>query len=360
MNLMDEVTARALSLVVPFSLHFDLTYRCNERCVHCYLDHDDHGEMTTDEIKRVLEQAASAGTLILTLSGGEPFLRKDFFDILAYARSLMFAVKIKTNGMLIGAEQARRLRNLNVGEVQISIYSHRAEVHDAITKVGGSLERSLKAIRCLRAEGLNTIISCPLMRGNIDQYPEVEALAAELGVKFTMDPTITPKMDGDMSILSHRIGQADIARVFQDSTLVGDVKEFCKPDDPITGDVLDSVPCTAGHTAVYVSPYGEVFPCVQFPVTCGNVREQPFQEIWLHSERMNQIRSIRVRDLHTCSGCSHVSGCSRCPGLAYMEGDMRGPSSADCEKSMIKAGLAQIHSTPQLAHASLVQIQPIR
>jgi radical SAM protein with 4Fe4S-binding SPASM domain len=357
---MDEVTSRALSLGIPFSLHLDLTYRCNERCVHCYLDHDDHGEMTTEEIKRVLHQAASAGTLILTLSGGEPFLRKDFFDILAYARSLMFSVKIKTNGLLIGAEQARRLRDLHISEVQVSIYSHRPEVHDGITKVRGSLERSLVAIRFLRSQGLTTVIACPLMRSNISDYPDVQALAAELGVAFTMDPTITPKIDGDHSVVQHRLPRSEIANVFQDSTVVGDLHEFCKPAGPVTEDLLESVPCSAGHTSVYVSPYGEVYPCVQFPLNCGSAREQSLSEIWDHSERMNEVRSIRVRNLHTCSGCNHLSNCTRCPGLAYMEGDMRGPSSADCEKSQIKAGLAQASSDLPLSQPTLVQIQALR
>ena len=267
----------------------------------------------------------------------------------------MFSVKIKTNGLLIGAEQAQRLRELHVGEVQISIYSHRPEVHDGITKVRGSLERSLNAIRFLRSQGLTTVIACPLMRANISDYPEVQALAAELGVAFTMDPTITPKIDGDLSIVQHRLARPEIAQIFQDSTLVGDVHEFCKPAGPTTDDLLESVPCSAGHTSVYVSPYGEVFPCVQFPITCGNVREQPLNEIWYHSEQMNRVRNIRVKDLHTCSGCDHLSGCTRCPGLAYMEGDMRGPSSADCEKSQIKTGLAQIDTLP--AQPQLVQIQ---
>jgi radical SAM protein with 4Fe4S-binding SPASM domain len=356
-SLMDEVASRALSLGIPFSLHLDVTYRCNERCVHCYLDHDDHGEMTTQEIKRVLDQAASAGTLILTLSGGEPFLRKDFFDILAYARSLMFSVKIKTNGLLIGAEQARHLRELHISEVQISIYSHRAEVHDGITKVRGSLKRSLNAIRFLRSQGLTTVIACPLMRANINDYAEVQVLAAELGVAFTMDPTITPKIDGDHSIVQHRLGRPEIEQVFQDPTLVGNVHEFCKPAGTITEDLLQSVPCSAGHTSVYVSPYGEVFPCVQFPVNCGNVRQQALNEIWYESEQMNTIRNIRVKDLHTCSGCDHLPGCTRCPGLAYMEGDMRGPSSADCEKSLIKADLAQIEPLPP--QPRLVQIQAV-
>ena len=71
MSLIQEMSQRALDLGVPMSVHFDITYRCNERCVHCYLDHDDHGEMTTSEIKRVLNELADAGTFFLTFSGGE-------------------------------------------------------------------------------------------------------------------------------------------------------------------------------------------------------------------------------------------------------------------------------------------------
>jgi len=79
---MQEMSQRALDLGVPMSVHFDLTYRCNERCVHCYLDHDDHGEMTTAEIKRVLDELADAGTFFLTFSGGEVLMRRDFFELL--------------------------------------------------------------------------------------------------------------------------------------------------------------------------------------------------------------------------------------------------------------------------------------
>ena len=132
------------------AVHFDLTYRCNERCVHCYLDHDDHGEMTTGEVKHVLDQLADAGTFFLTLSGGELLLRKDFFELLAYARQLQFDVKIKTNAMLITQARAERIRDLGVRQIQISVYSHRPEVHDAITKVRGSLERTIAAIHFLR------------------------------------------------------------------------------------------------------------------------------------------------------------------------------------------------------------------
>ncbi len=200
-TLAQELSAKALQLQVPLSVQLDLTYRCNERCVHCYVDHDDHGEMTTTEIKKLLDELAAAGVFFLTMSGGEILLRKDFFEILEYARALLFSVKLKTNAVMIRERQAERIRSLGVQSVQISIYSHRPEVHDAITKVPGSLKRSLQAIRLLKAHGLNVTIADVLMLQNIQDYPGVRALAAELGVQFTIDPTITPKMDGDRSHL---------------------------------------------------------------------------------------------------------------------------------------------------------------
>ncbi len=334
---------------VPLSVQFDLTYRCNERCVHCYLDHDDHGEMTAAEIKRVLDQLAEAGVFFLCFSGGEVFMRRDFFELLEYARSLQFCVKVKTNAFLIRGQEADRLRALSVESVQVSIYSHRPEVHDAITKLPGSLERSIAGIRLLRERGIKVVVANVLMRQNLADYLGVVSLARELGAEFTVDPTITPMMDGDRSILGMGIGTEELRRIFRTPELVGDVQEACAPPPAVDSDTLDGLPCSAGHTFCYISPYGDVFPCVQFPLPTGNVRRQSFQEIWNHSPQMNEVRAIRGRDLPTCSSCAHLGTCTRCPGLAYLEGNMRGPSTQDCEKSYARTG---IPSANMLAHAA--------
>jgi AdoMet-dependent heme synthase len=335
--LMQRVWDRALEHNVPLSVQFDLTYRCNERCVHCYLDHDDHGELTTAEVKGILDQLAAAGTLFLIFSGGELLLRKDLFELIGYARALRFDVKLKTNGILLREREAERLREAGVREVQISVYSHRPEVHDAITKVPGSLDRTLAAIGLLKARGIRVLIANVLMRQNAFDYAGVRALAAHLGVESTVDPTITPKMDGDTSVLSLRVAQPALIQIFRDRSLVPD--DFCTPPsaESADADTLDAMPCSAGHTACYISPYGEVYPCVQFPLPTGNLRQQAFEAIWRHSPALEDVRSIRVRDLPTCSSCGFVASCTRCPGLAYMEGNMRGPSSADCEKSSMRA-----------------------
>ena len=127
---------------------------------------------------------------------------------------------------------------------------------------------------------------------------------------------------------------------------------------PADENALSALPCSAGHTAYYVSPYGDVFPCVQFPLPTGNVRKERFLDIWRYSERMNEVRSIRLKDLTTCTSCSHVGSCTRCPGLAFMEGNMRGPSSRDCEKSFVRTGIPSANMlAKKSASANLIQIR---
>jgi AdoMet-dependent heme synthase len=198
------------------------------------------------------------------------------------------------------------------------------------------------------------------MQQNTQDYPSVRALAAELGAEFTLDPTITPKMDGDRSILRFNVKQVALQKVFRDESLIGNVEEFCSLPAKAYEEDLEALPCSAGHTACYVSPYGDVYPCVQFPLPSGNLRRTRFVDIWRHSEALKEVRSIRLRDLSTCSGCTHVTGCTRCPGLAYLEGNMRGPSIQDCEKSFARTGISSANLLSKAAPVpGLVQIQTL-
>jgi radical SAM protein with 4Fe4S-binding SPASM domain len=360
MSLMMEMGARALKHGIPLSVHLDLTYRCNERCIHCYLDHDDHGEMTTPEIKDLLRQMSEAGVFFLTLSGGEIFLRKDLFELVEYARSLMFSVKLKTNAVMIRKAQADRIAALGVESVQISIYSHRDAVHDEITKLPGSLKRSIQGARLLRAAGVRVVFADVLMQNNFNDHAGVRELAESMGARFTVDPTVTPMMDGDRGVISLNINAADLQEVFRNPDLVGNVEDFsAPPTGPLPeADAMETLPCSAGHTACYVSPYGDVYPCVAFPLPSGNVRTTQFMDIWRDSPQLNEVRQITMADLPTCSSCSHSGSCSRCPGLAFLEGNMRGPSIQDCEKSFARTGVPSANLLKKKsAPPMLVQIQ---
>jgi AdoMet-dependent heme synthase len=264
--------------------------------------------------------------------------------------------------VMIRESEAKRIRELGVEQVQISVYSHRPEIHDAITKLQGSLKRTIGAIRFLKSQGLKVVIANVLMARNLFDNTGVMALAKDLEVSYTLDPTITPKMDGDTSVLALRIPGSQLSQVFRSQELVGNVEEFCAPPPPPGEDIMDGFPCSAGHTACYITPYGDVFPCVQFPLPSGNLRQQKFVDIWLNSAQLREVRSIRARDLPTCSTCAHVGTCTRCPGLAYMEGNMRGPSTADCEKSFQRTGISTANMLLRArvgSSAPLIQIQSL-
>ena len=341
-RLMHEMGTRALQLGIPLSVQLDLTYRCNERCVHCYLDHEDHGEMNTAEILGLLDQMAAAGVFFLNISGGEIFMRQDLFQIVEYARKLQFSVKLKTNAVMIRAAKARRIAELGVDSVQISLYSHDAVTQDEITKLPGSFKRTIEGARFLRDAGVKVTFANVLMKQNADHYKQVQALADDMGVGYTVDATITPMMDGDGSILNLNMDEQRLSGIMRDRSLLGDQADnmLAPPSGPTPlEEAYKTLPCSAGHTACYVSPYGDVYPCVQFPYKVGSVRESRFIDIWRDSPQLNEVRAIRVSDLQGCSSCVHGSSCTRCPGLAYLEGNMRGPSIQDCEKSYARTGV---------------------
>jgi radical SAM protein with 4Fe4S-binding SPASM domain len=364
--LMDRLIARTVRKRRPLSVHFDLTYRCNERCVHCYLDHEDYGELTTSECMDALEQLARSGALFLTFSGGEIFLRKDLEEILAAARRLQFDISLKTNALLVTPERAKMLQRFGVRRVQISIYSSDPAIHDAITKVPGSLQRSLASIPVLQERGIHVKLACPLMKENLSAYRGVMALAERLGVPYVLDLTITPMMDGSHRPLDHRVSSEALLPVLQDSALQSCGTKFI-PEEwssaPTLGSSVSSgmessayedLPCSAGHNSCYISPYGEVYACVQLPMPAGNIRNERFEEIWNNAPALERIRNVRESELPICASCVIRLYCERCPGLAWMEGgDLLGPYERACSLAEQKAKAAGVASPMSSWHAKI-------
>ena len=184
--LQDRIYQKAEKACIPLAVHFDLTYRCNLRCIHCYLPERDRypsqsykeelkrqnrTELTTQEIYGILDQLAECGTLFLTFSGGEIFLRRDIMDILEYARKKRFNVSLLTTGTTGFDETvADRLADMGVHTVDISLYSNEPKVHDAVTGIPGSFNKTIKAIELLSERGMKLNLKCPLMKTNIKSY----------------------------------------------------------------------------------------------------------------------------------------------------------------------------------------------
>lgn len=318
-EIFEALREHAVEKQIPLVAHVDLTYRCNLRCIHCYLtDGKKELECSTEEIKDILEQLADAGTLYLTLSGGEIFLRRDLPEIVRHARKLHFAVRLLTSGTLINDELVDEIAEWHPELVAFSVYDLDSAVHDAITKRKGSFTKTLNTIHALREKGVPIKISSVLMQNNISGYRRLYSFSKEIGAQFQIDYRITPKTDGSQAPLQYHITDQQAKQVLSDPIFL---KEYEVNPDPAQGytGAFNEIPCGAAHMSCYISPYGEVTPCVQVPIECGNLREKKFSEIWNNAPELKAFRAIRFSDMPTCAGCELFAYCRPCPGLNLVE-----------------------------------------
>jgi len=317
-----RIVKKTQDRLIPFIVHWELTYHCNLHCPHCYVaPQNSREELTTGEIAEILDTLKGAGTLYVIFSGGEILTRRDFFDIASYARKKGFALRLLTNGTLIDEGVANQIKNLNPLSVEISLYGSRAETHDGITACTGSFERSLKALRLLNERSIRTVVKCLMMKGNASEFGRLKQLAQEIGSQFIYDPVVIPKIDGSMDPCRNRLDRTELYSLFYP-----EVHAVKRDDDPREDDLL----CSAGLNAFSISPYGDVYPCMAFKESGGNLTKDSVCQIQ-HSPIFSKIRSITLSDLPECKGCELVPYCNRCPALAWLEsGDLFGPSYADC------------------------------
>lgn len=315
-------------------VHWELTYRCNEKCTHCYLDvllpgARLPGELTTEEARRVIDELAELGALTITFSGGEILVRHDFFEIAAYARKRGFAIRLYTNGILIRPEVADQIAALHPVAVELSIYGADAATHDGITTIPGSFDLTLRAARLLKERGVKVTLKTPITRENWDQMEAMRALAAEIGAGWQYDLTIVPKHTGDRSPLRHRMSDGQLLKVFQ--------REL----DPSSWHMApyreDYRFCGIGLSSMTIGPYGEVFSCIGARVSAGNLREQPLATIWRESPVWQELSGLTLGNLPVCSTCELRQYCVRCHGnAAFEDGDMLGCSSVAYREARLR------------------------
>jgi radical SAM protein with 4Fe4S-binding SPASM domain len=130
-----------------------------------------------------------------------------------------------------------------------------------------------------------------------------------------------------------------LAKLVRDPNIVANVDEYCGQPPAIDSEILDRTSCGAGRTVCYITPQGDVTPCLTLPLKAGNLRQSSFAEIWRRSPQLEEFRSIRNRDLKVCSSCANLSICERCPALAFYEGDIRGASPLTCEVTFARTGI---------------------
>jgi radical SAM protein with 4Fe4S-binding SPASM domain len=325
--MLDRLADRAQAARAPLSALFELTGRCNLDCGHCYLDiAHPPDELDTDECKRVIDQLADAGTLFLTLTGGELFLRKDALEIAAHARRRGLALRLFTNATRITRELASEIARLRPMAVEVSVYGTHASAHDAVARRSGTLRRTLRGVVLLKCAGVQVGLKAPLLAGVAAEVDRLYALADRLGVPMVFDPLVKPRNDAERAPLALRASPEELAVALAHPRAGVRDKSLPGPRS------ADSEPCAIARRTTKIAPNGDVFPCPTWPEPVGNLRTHGFAELWAGGPLLDRLRAIRVGDLHgDCAGCGQSGYCGRCGAVALLEhGDALGPARESC------------------------------
>jgi radical SAM protein with 4Fe4S-binding SPASM domain len=330
---------------ILYSLVLELTYRCNEKCVHCYLPQETRlPELSLQQIDELMGEFASMGGLQIQLTGGEAFARKDIVSILGLTKKHGLVTSITTNLTLLNDDILNAIVAISPRSVGCSIYAARPELHDAITLVKGSFEKSVRAIRSLRAAGIPVIIKSPLMKTTAPHWREIEALAKELGCEYQFDLSITAKNDGKLSPLAHRVDDREVLNDIFSSRYyklyVGD-----ELMSTMAGPSPEAGLCGAGASGLAVSPDGTIRPCIGLNIPLGQWPKNSLAEVWHKSPFFAEFGAIKLRDISPCNACPELAFCSRCPGAWLAEhGDFRKPSPYTCVLARAWAGVQRANS----------------
>jgi len=308
----------------PFTAVWEITNRCNLRCVHCYQG-EGGTELEWDESRAMLDDLEALGCLKLTLTGGEPTLRTDLPKILEYCRDKGFAVTLFTNATRFSPEVRDVLLHVRPFAVECSLHGATPAAHEAVTGVKGSFSAAVTNILWLAENGFRVVVKSAVLSLNHHELDALLALTRQWGVSFHPTFRIFPRIGKKGSVDAFRIGDGVLKTLCASGA--GRGRAPGDEPDPVAGEFL----CNAGRQACCISPEGKVYPCVALRWECGDLREKTLSDIWNHSPVLAVLRGYAEEDFEQCRRCRWKRVCEFCPGMGYGEhGNMLVPSAELC------------------------------
>jgi heme b synthase len=329
----------------PRLVFWELTTGCNLRCVHCRASATElmsPNDLSYAESCRVVDQIAEYAPLILVLSGGEPLWRRDVFDLAQRARSRGLRVALATNGTLVDEAMAERIRDAGIERVAVSLDGAGAATHDNVRGMPGAFDAALRGLTLLKGLGVPTQINTTVTRHNAHQLGAMIDLAESLGVVafhlFLLVPVGCGLEIAEEQAIRGEEAEEILTWFYQRSTVTSmELKATCAPHyyrimrqqraearregiplAPLATHGMHAITkgCLAGTGVCFVSHQGEVYPCGYLPVSAGNLREEPFREIWEHAEIFESLRHDDNLE-GKCGCCEFRNVCSGCRARAF-------------------------------------------
>lgn len=323
----------------PRIIAWEITRSCNLACAHCRAAAQCEpypGELTLDECKRVMDDIASITDPILILTGGEPLMRKDIWEIIDYAREVGLYPVIGTNGTLIDDECAAKIAAHGIPRVSVSLDFPTAEAQDAFRGKQGAFDEAIAGIRNLRAHGVGVQVNTTITKMNNRMVDDMHQLALSEGAEafhpFLLVPTgrgedlvdveLSPEEYEEVLTWAYHCQKSsplhfkptDAPQYYRI------IRQLCAQEGrkvtPETyGMEAMTRGCLGGITFAFISHVGDVQPCGYFDMQLGNVKEMPFSQIWEHSPVFDDLRHYdRLRG--KCGACEYKAVCGGCRARA--------------------------------------------
>ena len=308
-------------------ISWNTTRQCNLLCKHCYRASDaerDPDELNTEEGFGLLDEIAKAGFKIMVLSGGEPLMREDIYDLIAHGKGLGLRTVLGSNGTLIDHEVAQRLKDAGTARVGISLDSVQPDKHDEFRSCEGAWEKSIAGMKHCRDVGLPFQLHTTVTERNYDEVLEMTDLAVDLGAAghhiFFLVPTGRGKDLAEESLQAAQYERL-LNRILEKQQSVEiELKPTCAPQFMRIAkrkgmNMRFTKGCLAGTSYCVIIPNGDVHPCPYLPIKVGNVRETPFSDIWANAE---MFKTLRENDLKgKCGACDYRTICAGCRARAF-------------------------------------------
>jgi len=298
------------------NIHIEITSRCNERCVHCYIPHEDKiSDIETGLFYDILNQSKEMNLLHLTLSGGEPLMHRSICDFLEKCNEYNFSVRILSNLTLLNNEIVTEMKKNRLLTVQTSLYSMEPNIHEQITQTKGSFEKTKKAILTLIENDIPLQISCPIMKENKDCYDDVVNWAKKNKINVGDDYVIIAKYNHAIENLNCRLTVDEVKEIISnkmknDISLLEHLEREAENKQNVSP---DDIVCSICNSSICIADNGNVYPCAGWQdYTVGNVKERFLKDIWEKSIKVNYLRGLRKKDFPKCNQCSDKEYCTMC------------------------------------------------
>jgi len=310
---------------------WEITRSCNLSCLHCRAESEKGpypGELSTEECFKVIDDIASFAKPVIILTGGEPLLRKDVFEIAAYGTKQGLTMVMAPNGTLLTEENAKQALASGIKKISISLDGPDAESHDKLRQVPGALEGAIKGIKIAQAEGIGVQINSTISKRNIHLLDKIIKLAEDLKVDayhlFLLVPAGRGKLmeDEELSPEQYEKTLEHLAQKAKDSSM--EIKTTCAPHyNRLLVETHQAKPadlkdrgCMGGISFCFISHLGDLQPCGYLVVNSGNVRQAGFKKAWTESKVFNDLRDLSNLK-GKCGVCEYKRICGGCRARAY-------------------------------------------